>query len=289
MTGPYPVVVRLRSVVALALLAGVLAAPVAAPAPARAADCPAVTPYPGDTAPKTDIAGWMARGAAARGIPGELPVMAALVESGLANLGTGGGDAKGYFQMRQSIWIATYPGFPDDPEVQLDWFLDQAAAVRTPPYPVETAWGEWAADVERPAQQYRSRYQLRLADARALIGAPCDGLDTVAPQAEVVATARQQVLQGHRLQVTVGCPAEPCTAAVRGRVLLGGRPEVEAPARTLATGQPATLKLRLATPARQLVARALQRGVRAEVRFVITTTDAAGNAAVTRRTVRLTG
>jgi hypothetical protein len=27
-------------------------------------------------------------------------------------------------------------------------------------------WGEWIADVERPAAQYRGRYQLRLSDAR---------------------------------------------------------------------------------------------------------------------------
>jgi hypothetical protein len=283
--------VRLRSVVALALLSGLLAAPVAAraPAAARAVDCSAASAYPGDTAPKPAIAGWMARGAAARGIPGELPVMAALVESDLVNLKTGSGDARGYFQMRQSVWSATYPGFPDDPELQLDWFLDRAAAVRTPPYPVEAAWGEWAADVERPAQQYRYRYQLRLADARSLIGQPCDGTDTVAPQTDVAAALRQQVLQGHRLQVTVACLSEPCTAAVRARVLLGGRPEVAAPVRTVATGQPATFKLRLPSPARQLVARAIEQHVRAEVRFVITTTDAAGNAAVTRRTVRVTG
>ena len=32
-------------------------------------------------------------------------------------------------------------------------------------------WGEWIADVERPAEQYRGRYQLRLDEARGLLGA----------------------------------------------------------------------------------------------------------------------
>ena len=29
--------------------------------------------------------------------------------------------------------------------------------------------GEWIADVERPAEQYRSRYQLKLGEARSLL------------------------------------------------------------------------------------------------------------------------
>src|SRR5207247_5254673 len=30
-------------------------------------------------------------------------------------------------------------------------------------------WGDWIADVERPAEQYRGRYQLRLGEARGLL------------------------------------------------------------------------------------------------------------------------
>jgi hypothetical protein len=30
-------------------------------------------------------------------------------------------------------------------------------------------FGEWIADVERPAEQYRGRYQLRLGEARSLL------------------------------------------------------------------------------------------------------------------------
>jgi hypothetical protein len=33
-----------------------------------------------------------------------------------------------------------------------------------------SSWGEWIADVERPAAQYRGRYQLRLPEARSLLG-----------------------------------------------------------------------------------------------------------------------
>src|SRR3954462_6645518 len=131
---------RLRSVATLALLAGLLVAPVlpgTVPA-ARADGCPA-TPYPGDGAPQASIAVWMAGGAAARGIPGQLPVMAALVESNLVNLNSRPSDSKGYFQMRESIWGASSPGSPDNPDLQLDWFLDQATAARTPPYPPDTA------------------------------------------------------------------------------------------------------------------------------------------------------
>ena len=51
------------------------------PAPNFSEPCPAV--YPGDDAARERLARWMARGAADRGMPHELPVMAALAESGL--------------------------------------------------------------------------------------------------------------------------------------------------------------------------------------------------------------
>jgi hypothetical protein len=279
--------VRLRSVVALALLGGLLVVPLAAPA--RAAECPATTPYPGDTAPKAAIAVWMATGASARGIPGELPVMAALVESDLVNLKSGSADAKGYFQMRESIWSGAYPGFPDNPELQLDWFLDQAAKVRTPPYPDETKWGEWAADVERPAPQFRGRYQLRLGDARLLIGPSCAPPDTVAPVTEVSAPAKQNALKSQVVRVSVTCPAEPCSVDVRGRVLLGKRPRLAGPSAILAPGQHARLRLHLRAGVRRLVAGALGHHQRVPVRLTVTTTDAAGNATVSKATVRITG
>ncbi|HET6938514.1 MAG TPA: hypothetical protein VFI19_07915 [Nocardioides sp.] len=283
---------RLPSGLTLAVVAGLLVAPVAAPAvpAAYAVECPGSTPpYPGDDAPKAAIAVWMARGAAARGLPGELPVMGALVESNLVNLKVAGSDSKGYFQMREAIWSGTYPGFADNPELQLDWFLDQAVAARTAPYPDETKWGDWVADVERPPEQYRYRYQLRLGDARALIGTPCTAPDTIPPLTQVTAATRQKALQGHGIEVYVSCPAEQCKADVRARVRLGGRPELAAPLATLAPGQVAKVNIRLKPSVRRLAARALERHTKVRVGITVLTTDGAGNTSVTAQRLRITG
>src|SRR5215203_1781901 len=91
------------------------------------------------------------------GLPPELPVMAALVESGLANLRSGDADVAGFFQMRLSIWNAgEYVGFPRRPELQLRWFGHQAQAIlelrrrADPTFGDDpTQWGEWIADIER--------------------------------------------------------------------------------------------------------------------------------------------
>ena len=45
----------------------------------------------------------MAEGALKAGLPVELPVMGALVESDLTNLAYGDSDAVGFFQMRQHL------------------------------------------------------------------------------------------------------------------------------------------------------------------------------------------
>src|SRR3954471_14059031 len=99
----------------------------AAPASARATACTTVPAYPGDAAPQAAIAAWMATGATATGLPGELPVMGALVESGLRNLNFGDADRLGDFPMRTSIGApGRYAGFPANPPLQLLWFTDQA-------------------------------------------------------------------------------------------------------------------------------------------------------------------
>ncbi len=118
----------------------------------------------------------MAAEAEKRGLPAQLPVMAALVESNLTNVNFGDADSLGYFQMRVSFWDSgPYAGFADDPEKQVDWFLDTAERVKdqrvsrgqsiTDP----NQFGEWIADVERPAEQYRGRYQLKLDEANRLL------------------------------------------------------------------------------------------------------------------------
>jgi cell wall-associated NlpC family hydrolase len=123
----------------------------------------------------------MAAAARDRGLPPELPVMASLVESGLSNLPGGDRDSVGYFQMRTSIWDqGPYAGYANKPERQLDWFLDQAEAVKKQrigrglPIDDERQYGEWIADIERPAAQYRGRYQEQLDEAQALLHALAD-------------------------------------------------------------------------------------------------------------------
>jgi hypothetical protein len=137
----------------------------------------AASDYPGDGAPREQIAAWMGAAAEKRGIPAELPVMAGLTESSLRNLHYGDADSIGFFQMRTSIWDqGEYAGYGKQPEKQLDWFLDRAEAVkaqrvsRGQQVDDPSQYGEWIADVERPAEQYRGRYQLRLEEARKLLG-----------------------------------------------------------------------------------------------------------------------
>jgi cell wall-associated NlpC family hydrolase len=132
--------------------------------------------YPGDDAPRPEIAAWMAQEARSRGIPPELPVMAALTESGLRDLDYGDRDSVGFFQMRLSVWNhGPYAGFSSDPKRQLDWFLDQAQAVakqrveRGQSITDPKQYGDWVADIERPAAQYRGRYQPNLGEARQLL------------------------------------------------------------------------------------------------------------------------
>ena len=136
----------------------------------------APTTYPGDDAPKEQIAAWMAGLAEKRGLPAELPLMASLVESGMKNLNFGDADSVGFFQMRVGIWNqGEYAGYPDKPELQMKWFLDTAEQVKKArvaagkPIDDPNSFGEWIADVERPAEQYRGRYQTKLAEAKGLL------------------------------------------------------------------------------------------------------------------------
>jgi hypothetical protein len=105
--------------------------------------------------------------------------MAALVESGVANLGGGDRDSVGFFQMRLGGWNhGEYAGYPDRPELQAKWFIDQALAVKKARVDAgeasfgedPSAWGNWIADIERPAEEFRGRYAERLDEARRLLG-----------------------------------------------------------------------------------------------------------------------
>ncbi len=103
--------------------------------------------------------------------------MASLVESDLTNVQGGHADSVGYFQMRVGIWNqGEYAGYPDKPELQVKWFLDEAEKIKDArvaagePIDDPNSFGEWIADVERPAEQYRGRYQLELGAANDLLG-----------------------------------------------------------------------------------------------------------------------
>jgi hypothetical protein len=153
--------------------------------------------YPGDNAPPEQIAAWLAAGAQARGLPPELPVMAALVESGMKNLDHGDADSVGLFQMRASVWDSgSYAGYRGDAGLQLKWFLDQAEAVKAQrvaagkPVDDPAQYGDWIADIERPAEQFRGRYQLRLEDAQQFVA----GL-AAQPTAPAAGANDAQVLQ----------------------------------------------------------------------------------------------
>ena len=94
----------------------------------------------------------------------------------MKNLNHGDADSVGFFQMRVGIWNqGAYAGYPEKPELQVKWFLDQAEAVKKQrlvagkPIDDPNHFGEWIADVERPAEQYRGRYQTKLAEANQLL------------------------------------------------------------------------------------------------------------------------
>jgi hypothetical protein len=94
-------------------------------------DDPCPTAYPGDGAAKSGIARWMARAAAVRGLPEELPAMAAIAETGVANVRSPDRRYVGYFQMDVQGWNrGSYRGYPRNPELQLRWFTDHAVLVR---------------------------------------------------------------------------------------------------------------------------------------------------------------
>jgi hypothetical protein len=149
--------------------------------------------YPGDQATPQQIAAWMGAHAEKAGLPPELPVMAALTESGLRNLNYGDRDSVGFFQMRVGIWDqGAYSGYPSNPQLQIQWFIDHAAAVKGQ-YPQlaenPNSWGEWVADVEQPAEQFRYRYQLQFSTAQALLhGADLSSGAPAAPAAPVAPT-----------------------------------------------------------------------------------------------------
>lgn len=148
----------------------------------------------------------MARAAADRGLPHELPVMAGLAESGLRNLS--GTSYMGFFGMSPALNTGEYRGFPRNPDLQVNWFRDTAALVRqrrvaeSRPDPAddETAFGICVADVERPAAKNRAGYKQHLDTAGDLIADECDAPrteDTTPPRLRTrIATTQRPLVAG---------------------------------------------------------------------------------------------
>jgi hypothetical protein len=274
---------RLRALAVLLALAAPAAAPATAsaqsggaPVPGPGDPCPAA--YPGDDAGRKTIAQWMARGAAVRDLPEQLPVMAGLAESGLRNLHKKGNPFAGFFSMHRALDSGAYRGFRKDPDLQLRWFTDTAIAVRQRKIAqgdeefgtVSSGFGLWIADVERPTRENRDGYQPYLDDAESLLDGSCIPSDHVpdrtAPSLRVSAKGRQR----DAVVVTVRCPGEPCVAAAQAeparRVRAARAVEVES--------RPVTLTLSART----------RRS--AHLTVTVTAVDQAGNAA--RKSKRVT-
>jgi len=246
------------------------------PVPGPGDPCPAT--YPGDDAARKPIARWMARAAALRDVPQELPVMAALAESGLRNLNTKGNPFAGFFSMHRSLNKGAYRGFPGEPELQLLWFLDTAVIVRQreiaeggEEYGTATdGYGIWIADVERPAPQNRDGYQPYFDDADELLTESCRPSehtpDAAPPALRVVAAARQRDV----VTITARCPREAC--------MVGARAEPPKRVRAAPAVSSEGESVALALPAR----------TRRSAKLVVTVTavDESGNA--TRREKRVT-
>ena len=296
----------------LTLLVAVAAVGAVASPAAMAADCPIANAYPGDDAAKPAIASWMALAAARSGVPRELPVMAALEASGLANVQSGDADAVGYFAMRTGIWNqGEYAGYPDKPELQVKWFLDQARTVRqsrlaagSPDPAADPArYGDWIADVERPAEQLRGRYQLRLGEARGLIGPACSepggpqpgpgdpppgsSPDVTRPKLALKAKGTQRALRAKAILLRIGCPGESCVVAVSGTVSLPAVRRLKSSPRRLPGGATRTVKLKLSKAVRRSLRRTLERRRWVRAKLTVRAVDLSGNVTRKRATLRL--
>jgi hypothetical protein len=247
------------------------------PVPGPGDPCPAA--YPGDDAKQSAIARWMARGAALRDLPEELPVMAGLAESGLRNLRHSGGSFFGFFGMHRSLNAGPYRGFPKDPELQLRWFTDTAVLVRQrkmaegdEDFGLEpSGYGPWIADVERPAPENRDGYQPYLDDADALLDGSCRPDDHTADDQPPALRARAARRQRDAITLRVRCPVEACVAAAEAEP----RRRVRATPAVAIGAEPVTLTLGARSA----------RGARLVV--TVTAVDQSGNAARAQRRVTL--
>ena len=273
--------------------------------PVARADCPSYDAYPGDS-DRTAVARWMGAAMARGGLPRELPVMGALVESNLKNLPPGGSDYAGFFQIRMSFWNSgEYAGYPENPRLQVKWFLDRALEARQQRVADgdvdfgkdPSQYGEWVADIERPAAEYRGRYQLRLDEARRLLGPVCEesgsgsmpAPDLTGPALRLGGRRLQRGLKTRAVLVRARCPEEACTVGATGRLEVPKKRsfKINAPTKRLVAGQTATLKLKLKRRVRLAARRSLARHSAVRARIKVIAADLAGNPTSASRTIFL--
>ena len=231
----------------------------------------------------------MARAAAERGLPHELPVMAASAESGLRNLR--GESYHGFFGMHQSLNSGDYRGFPRRPELQVKWFIDTASLVRqrvvaelkSDPAADPSSFGEWIADVERPAPRNRSGYQPHLEEARRLVAGKCAAPvhdDVTPPRLIARIGARQHPLAAGGIVVSVRCPDQDCLVGASASI---GEQTRRAVAREPAPRGSSIISVAVPRAAR----RALRAGRSMQVRVTVCAADPAANATTRDRAVLL--
>ena len=140
----------------------------------------------------------------------------------------------GYFQMRVAVWNAGQRRLPA-PRAAAQWFIDcDRSPVHLARGPIRSDETLGLLDRRRAVPPSIAALQLRLAEARELIGPACPGdparpsvaravavLDTTAPVARSAAAATAPAAPRAML-VAVTCPAEACAAAT-GTLRLPGR------------------------------------------------------------------
>ena len=193
--------------------------------------------------------------------------------------------------MHRSLNSGEYRGFPRNPALQVKWFLDTASSVRqrrvaeTRPDPAAdpSSFGEWIADVERPAAQNRSGYQPHLEEARGLVAGKCAAPardDLMPPRLIARIAARQHPMAAGGIVVSVSCPDQDCL--VGASVALGERTRRAAAREPAARGYTV---ISVAVP--RAARRALRAGHSVRVQVTVCAADAAANATTQQRSVLL--
>jgi hypothetical protein len=156
---------------------------------------------------------------------------------------------------------------------------------RPDPAADESTYGSWIAGVERPARQYRTRYQPRLEEARSLIAGKCNPPsteDTTAPRLRVRVATTQQPLSTGGVALRVRCPDHDCLVGATVKI---GNTLRRAAAREPAASGYTTLVVRVP----RAVRRDLRQGRVVGARVTAIAADNAANTTARHRLVTLRG